>query len=348
MVILVHMYAPTSIMLILFFVNHITYTSSYWIPCDCNINTPVIPGADIIISGFDVTQLATNIDRSFKSPIFKYVGKYSCLKNIQNNICYIIPAELSIRDIDMTKTYQVEDLYDSYYDHVEIYSESYTCSMKIGVPDFSMSVNYHQELYESTELLSDGYADMGYAYYTEYMYELIMPPAYVLTLDDVFLESLNALPSNITNEQDDNMYNMFLGSYGGYYLNTVVIGGSFHQNQYVQQQYIMTYSVTETITEMQVGFNAQMFYMNYGYWSNSTEYTTTKQYDESSTTTITCYGGNISLECGSNGWKLSLNDYPAYTNVTYVPIYYLVNNDIDKYNTLKYKTEDYTRTGVLN
>ena len=175
-----------------------------------------------------------------------------------------------------------------------------------------------------------------------------MPPAYVLTLDDTFKYSLDSLPSNITNEQDDNMYNEFISSYGGYYISSLILGGSMHENQYIEESYIETYSVSETITQMQIGFNAQMFYMDYGYWSNSTEYTTTKQYDESSTKTLNCYGGNLTLECGSNEWKISTINYPTYTNVSVIPLYYLVTDDVDKYYTLKYKINSYTQTGILD
>lgn len=330
---------------LLFFVSVV---HPYWIPCTCNKNTPLIPGADVIINGLDITELATSIEKVYKSPIFQYSGKYSCLENIQNNICYIVPAELNIISIDSTNIYQIENLYETYYDHVQIYAESYTCSMSIGVPDFSMSVNYHQELYESEELLSTGYSYIGYAYYSEYMYSIIMPPAYVLKLDSTFELSLKMLPSIIITEQDNNMYNEFIESYGGYYLVIVVMGGSLHENQYVEEDYVQTYSMSETITEMQTGFNAELFNMNFGYYSNSSEYTISEQYADSSTYVLTCYGGNISLECGSNEWKLSIVDNPINTNVTSIPLYYLVTDDVDKYNSLKYKIDLYTSTGVLN
>ena len=322
-------------------------TSAYWTPCSCSRDSPLIPGASVIIGGFDMTELATSDDRSFKSPIFDYSGKYSCLKPGSQAICYIVPAELNILNTDISKTLQVEDLFDTYYDHVEVFSESYTCSVGIGVPDFSMSVNYHYELLTSSELLQSGFSNMGYAYYAEYLYSLNMPPAYTLKLNFIFGTALNALPSTIESIDDQNMYNEFLLAYGGYYISTLIMGGGFHMNQYVDQSYISSYSFTETIEEMQAGFNAQIFNMNFGYWSNSSEYTQSDSYTESSTESLTCYGGDISLECGSNEWKMTITKFPSSLNATVIPIYYLVKDNQQKYITLKGEIDSYTKCGCL-
>lgn len=339
-----------SYILIFLIINHINHNNAYWAPCSCNKYSTIIPGGDIIIGGYDHTILSTNQDKDFKSPIFQYSGSYTCMKNIldPNATCYIIPKELSIIDIDSSIITNVEDLYSNYYEHIDIYASSYTCSTGIGVPDFSFSINYHQELYESDELLDQDYQAMGYSYFGEFLYKLILPPAYVLTLNDIFKYSLDALPSIIITEQDNDKYNEFLDSFGCMYISSINLGGAMHMSQYVESSYILEYSYSETITEMGVNFNAEMFNMNFGYYSNSSSLTITKEYAESSTYSMYCYGGDINQECGSQSWKLSIINYPGYTNLTSIPIYYLVTDDVDKYNTLKTKTLDYIHTGVLN
>lgn len=325
-----------------------TEVATYFVPCECSDKSPVIPGANVIIGGFDVTQLAVNADRSFKSAVFEFSGGYRCFKNTNyDSECFVVPIELTLVDLDATKVHQVENLYETYYEHVSTFAESYTTSFKIGVPDLHMSVDYHAELYESQKLLSSGYSQMGYATYDQYMFTLIQPPAFVLRLDPTFERALSMLPSvNLTTEDNDR-YAMFLEQYGGYYCTELVMGGGFHQNQYVTSNYVSTYSYTTTMHEMSVSFNAQMFAMTYGYWSNSTDLTTTDAYDANSETTMYCYGGDINALCGSEDWHASISAYPAYTNVSYAPMYLLVSDDAAKRDTLKAKIEDYTRTGVL-
>lgn len=332
-----------------------------FVECKCGEYPYLIPGGDVLKGAFDVTKLSTNNENgAFGSDVFQYSSSSSggedthnqnrrCMVNLEDpsKTCYLVPYEMSLHVVDSSVTKEVAQLNKEYYDHVRVFSESYSSSFSVGVPEMHASVQYHEELYESQELMTQSYQSQGYALYSQYWYTLSLPPLYVMKLDPLFEYSLNALPSTIENEIDNNQYIEFLNAYGGYCLQSVIMGGSFHMNQYVEQSYVMSNSQTETMTQMNIGFSAQMFNMNYGYSSNSSEYKTSESYRSSSVSTITCYGGNMSLECGSNEWMLSIGAYPNYLNVSYVPLYMLIYDDEYKYATLKEKTISYTQSGIL-
>jgi len=341
--------------LLLFSSTYIQNVHMYWETCKCQYDTPLVPGADVIVGGFDVTQLATSTERSFKSPIFTLSYDYdrcmySTLLSSKSSIpqCFKIPDQLAVYDIDISSTVFVEDLAQSSYKHVEQFSDSYTSSVSIGVPDMHASIGYQHELYSTDEIMSSTFQTLGYAYYAQYIYDLILAPAYILTFDPIFNMSLTVLPSQIITEEDNEKYNQFILDYGTSYINIIITGGAMHMNSYVDYYYISTYQSTTTINEMNVGFNAQMFDMNFGYWSNSSEYTTTESYNEHSTNELFCYGGNLQLECGSNEWMLSITSNVATTNLTHIPLWYLVTNDKLKHDTLEQKIKDYITTGKLN
>lgn len=297
--------------------------------------------------------MATDYERNeyenpFRSPVFAYTfANNRCLISGYNGACYRVPDQLYPSDITMTEAEAVTGLYTSSYQYTETYSEDYSCSTHIGTPNYNMGASYHYELYQSQEYLATSYVQQGLGRYREYLYGLSLPPAYALLLDPTFAAALAALPSTVQSEGDQNMYDMFVDGYGGYYLVSVTMGGRYDYNQYVDENWSYYHSEEETETEMNAGFNGQIFSMNYGYSSNSSEYITSEEYQENSNVEIYCRGGNVSAECGSQEWQQSIVEYPVYLTVNYAPMNMLVYDDDEKEATLKWQINYYTINGVM-
>lgn len=319
---------------------------SHWEPCPCSMYQELIPGADVLAGGFDVTQLSTIDDRSFKSPIFSYHNPTTrCLQSTLGGKCYLVPFELTPYDLDVTFLESVNGIYSSSNEYLNTYSESYDSSFGIKTPYIGSSYDYHKSLYDSNYYFSKSYVNQGFGYYVEYLYTMTMPPAYVLTLDYIFKLSLDMLPSNITNDSDNKKYNEFLSSYGGYYLNSIILGGKFHLNQYTDEYITTQYSQGWESEQMGITFKSTMFEMETGHSSNSSEYQNSQDYVAHSNSLLYCFGGNVNLACASNEWMLSIVNYPGYLNITYTPLYTLIYNDQDKSDNLKMKTDFYSKYG---
>ena len=323
--------------------------SSYWIPCPCTKTTPLLAGADVLAGGYDSTQLATNVERSFKSPIFQYsFTKNNCMQSNLGGPCYLIPNELHPIDADVTMAESVQGVYYYYMDYINTYSSSFSASMGFSfTPYFGASVGYHQQCYDSEEFLTTDYITQGYGYYSEYLYTMTMPPAYVLQLDPTFELSLTMLPSTIQSSEQNDMYNEFIESYGGYYLNSVFVGGSFTLNQYTNEYLSEHYSEEWQTEQMSIQFKSTIFTMETGQSANSSEFQTSADYQENSSINLYCTGGSPSTTCATNEWMLSIPNFPSYLNLTFSPIYMLVYDDQLKHDTLKNQVDYYTRTGLL-
>lgn len=312
-----------------------------FIPCDCGAQDPLIPGANILASSFDVNQLACLYERQFKSPVFLYTfDTKKCLSYY--NICYQVPDQLYPIVTGESMAEAVTGLYESSDEYTHEYSESYTASTSIGIPDYKFSASYHEELYDSQDYLTTSYVQQGLGRFRESLYEMSLPPAFMVELDPIFNASLAALPSRVITEGDQVKYDNFLDAYGGYYLISIVVGGRFDYNQYVNQQWYYYHSESETSSEMTTSFNSQMFTMEYGHSSNSSEYITSEAYQENSSINIYCRGGDVELECGSLEWKESIVYDPSYLSFYFTSMDNLVYDDDDKRYTLW--SEIYART----
>jgi len=324
------------------------YATAYFYYCDCSQSSPLLPGADVLAGGFDATQLATNSDREFMSQIFEYTFyDKRCMRSNMGGACYRIPDQLYPIDIDMTTSQAVQGLYYSSYEYISTYSESFSSSVGFTFCDFGASIYYHQELYDSEEYLTTSWISQGFGYFSEYLYSIIMPPAYVLNTSSVFSMSLDRLPSTIQSEADNDMYNQLIQSYGSSYLISVIMGGRWHLNQYTNDYTYTHYSEQWETEQMGIEFQATVFNMEMGYYSNSSEYTVSSDYEANSNVQIYCMGGDPSTDCGNHDWLLSIPDFPSYLNVTYAPLYMLVYGDQAKHDTLKKQIEYYTQTGKL-
>jgi len=332
----------------LFLLCLIASVVSHWQPCPCSLYSELIPGADVLAGGFDVTQLSTINERSFKSPIFSYNITKRCLQSTLGGKCYLVPNELTPYDLDITLSESVNGIYFSSDEYLNTYSESYDSSFGIKTPYVGASYNYHESLYDSNYYLSTSYVNQGFGYYVEYLYTMTMPPAYVLTLDPIFQLSLDMLPSKIINDIDNEKYDQFLNSYGGFFLNSIILGGKFHLNQYTDEYITTEYSQGWESEQMGITFKSTMFEMETGHSSNSSEYQNSEDYEEHSDIKLYCFGGNVNLACASNEWMLSITDYPGYLNITYIPLYTLIYDDQDKHDTLREKIEFYSENGFYN
>jgi hypothetical protein len=319
---------------------------SYWTPCECPKYPAVVPGAEVAIAGFDITQLTTSTEREFGS-IFAYTYSGKCMRDSFSDTCYVIPEELTLYDIGTSYAKSVEDMFYDSYDYVSTYSKSYTCTVGTTFPYFGASYSYHEELYESHEYLSMDYVVQGFGYSAEYLYHMIMPPAYELIFDPMFERSLNDLPSVISSSRDNDEYNQFIEGYGTGYVTDVTMGGKVQINQYCDQYLSQTYSESWEYTQMSITFKAAMFTMQTGQAANSSEYQTSEDYQKHSSVEMYCTGGDIKLPCASNDWMLSVSKIPAYLKITYLPLYMLVYDDEVKRETLKNQIDQYTRTGSL-
>ena len=315
-------------------------------PCDCDHHSPLIPGADILASSFDVTEMASLYERQFKSPVFMYTyNNKRCLSYY--DVCYRVPDELFPIETNIVMAEAITGLYSSYDEYQHEYSESYTSSTSIGIPDYKMSVDYHSELYDSQEYMTTSYVQQGLGRFRESLYQLDLPPAYIIELDPIFQESLNALPSVIITEDDQIKYNQFLIAYGGYYLTFIEMGGRFDYNQYVNTYWYYSYSEQDTSSNMTASFNSQIFSMEYGHSSNSSEYQVSEAYQENSSINIYCRGGDLSLTCGSKVWRGSIVLDPSYLEFYYAPMNYLVYNNSQKQQTLWNEIYSYTNCACL-
>jgi len=295
----------------------------------CLTTNQYVPGADIIQSGFDRTQLSTAVERAFRSKIF----------NCSNLI--------SSSGINVVKEIEYDSLYTYYYQYIEITASFYTASVGVGTSNFGASINYHQDSMTSYMLLQNTYAAQGFSLYAQYIEALVLPPAYILPLDPIFKMSLDMLPSTIVTESDNDMYIQFIEGYGTDYITHLSMGGGFRLNYYVDSEYIHETSYEETMHQMSVGFSATIFNMQMGYASNSSEYQNSEEFIAHSYKSLLCMGGDPELECSSQEWMLSIPKFQTYIDLQYAPLWMLVYDDDDKRDTLKQKTDDYARTGIL-
>jgi len=328
----------------------ITAVNGYWIDCPCQPTTQIIPGAQYtLIGGLDLTELATNVERTFKSNIFQYhYNNNQCMRSVFGGDCFRIPDEIAVYDIDTESCVPVTKLCTTSYCHTKEYAKSYQTSSNIDKPNYHMSIMFHNELYDSNFLMTSDYVNQGYSYYSQSTYQLVLYPDNTLTFDDKFNNSLASLPSTIKTDEDRCAYNEFLIAYGGYYNIGLTMGGGYHMNQYIDQYYAQTYQASDIMDQMNTGFSAQMFQMEMGYWSDEPEYQTSQDYKDHSDPIVYCYGGNLSYACTSKQWNNSIFNNPAYLKVTYDPLYLLVTDDEAKRNTLRYQIDQYTRTGKLD
>ncbi|KAL4511136.1 hypothetical protein ABPG73_008214 [Tetrahymena malaccensis] len=235
-------------------------------------HTQSLPGLDYIKSGYDGLKILNDQLGQSKYPIFNLDPQNGETDFQINGVNYKVPIVVQATEQSIRKETQCEGIYYSFSDFQKKYSESisFSAGLEISNITISLGVNhlldtFHQKFSQNNKAIS-----VSQSYWS--MYSLTTAPAFLMPLNPVFKQSLDALNRIAKDPQNDTqqtVYNQVVSSFGTHYVSSVIMGGSAKIYTTLDQNYLKSVDQEEAKTQIGIDFSYQVFQLKFGY--NSTE-----------------------------------------------------------------------------
>ncbi|KAL4511127.1 hypothetical protein ABPG73_008205 [Tetrahymena malaccensis] len=231
-----------------------------------------LPGLDYIKSGYDGLKLLNDQLGQSKYPIFNLDPSNGVSDFELNGVTYQVPNTIQATAQSLRKETQCEGIYYSFSDFQRKYSESISFSAGLTFSSYSVAIGinhqldtFHQQITQSNKAIS-----VSQSYWA--MYSLTTAPAFLMPLNPMFKQSLDALNRMAKDPQNDTqqtIYNQVVASFGTHYVSSVIMGGSAKIFTTLDQDYLKTVDYEEAKTQIGLEFSYTVFQFKFGY--NSTE-----------------------------------------------------------------------------
>ncbi|KAL4474493.1 hypothetical protein ABPG72_016171 [Tetrahymena utriculariae] len=232
----------------------------------------LLPGLDYIKSGYDGLKLLNDQLGQSKYPIFNLDPSIGESEFQINGATYKVPIVIQATEQSVRKETQCEGIYYSFSDFQKKYSESISFSAGLGISNFTISLGINHQLDTFHEQISQSNKAISVSQSYWAMYSLTTAPAFLMPLNPMFKQSLDALNRMAKDPQNDTqqtIYNQVVSSFGTHYVTSVLMGGSAKIYTTLDQNYLKTVDYEEVKTQIGIDFSYQVFKFKFGY--NSTE-----------------------------------------------------------------------------
>ncbi|KAL4511135.1 hypothetical protein ABPG73_008213 [Tetrahymena malaccensis] len=236
------------------------------------VQTQSLPGLDYIKSGYDGLKILNDQLGQSKYPIFNFDPSNGETDFQINGVNYKVPIVVQATEQSVRKETQCEGIYYSFSDFQRKYSESISFSAGLGISNFTISLGinhqldtFHEQITQSNKAIS-----VSQSYWA--MYSLSTAPAFLMPMNPMFKQSLDALNRMAKDPQNDTqqtIYNQVVSSFGTHYVSSVIMGGSAKIYTTLDQNYLKSVDYEEAKTQIGIDFSYQVFKFKFGY--NSTE-----------------------------------------------------------------------------
>ncbi|KAL4511132.1 hypothetical protein ABPG73_008210 [Tetrahymena malaccensis] len=231
-----------------------------------------LPGLDYIKGGYDGLKLLNDQLGQSKYPVFNLDPSSGENSFKINGVTYKVPVMIQATAESLRKETQCESISYSFSDFQKSYSQSISFSAGLGISNFAISLGinhqldkFHQEITQKNKAIS-----ISQSYWA--MYSLTTAPAFLMPLNPMFKQSLDALNRMAKDPQNDTqqtIYNQVVSSFGTHYVSSVIMGGSAKIYTTLDQNYLKTVDYKEVKSQIGIDFSYQIYKLKFG--RNSTE-----------------------------------------------------------------------------
>ncbi|KAL4511159.1 hypothetical protein ABPG73_008237 [Tetrahymena malaccensis] len=227
-----------------------------------------LPGLDYIKSGYDGLKLLNDQLGQSKYPVFNLDpqnGEADFLLNDQN---YKVPITIQATVQSLRKETQCEGIYQSFSDFQKKYSESISFSAGLTYAGFTAALGFNHQLDEIHEKMTQSNKAVSVAQSYWSMYSLTTAPAFLMPLNPMFKQSLDALNRMAKDPQNDTqqtIYNQVISSFGTHYVTSVVMGGSAKIFTTIDSEYLKSFDYEQVKNQVSLDFSYMVFKFKFGY-----------------------------------------------------------------------------------
>ncbi|KAL4511140.1 hypothetical protein ABPG73_008218 [Tetrahymena malaccensis] len=227
-----------------------------------------LPGLDYIKSGYDGTKILNDQLGQSKYPIFQFDpsnGETDYRMNGQN---FKVPMVVQATGFSLRKETQCEGVFYSFSDFQKKYSQSISFSAGFSISQITPSLNVnrqldrlHQEITQNNKAVS-----VSQSYWA--MYILTTAPAFLMPLNPMFkqsLDALNRMARKPSSETQQTIYNQVINSFGTHFVTSVIMGGTAKIYTTIDQGYIKTLNFQQIKTQVTLDVSSQIFKFKFGY-----------------------------------------------------------------------------------
>ncbi|KAL4474479.1 hypothetical protein ABPG72_016157 [Tetrahymena utriculariae] len=227
-----------------------------------------LPGVDYIKSGYDGLKLLNDQLGQSKYPVFNLDsqnGETDFLLNDQN---YKVPTTIQATPQSLRKETQCEGIYQSFSDFQKKYSESISFSVGLTYAGYSAALGFNHQLDEIHQKMTQSNKAVSVSQSYWAMYSLTTAPAFLMPLNPMFKQSLDALNRMAKDPQNDTqqtIYNQVISSFGTHYVTSVVMGGSAKIFTTIDSEYLKSFNYEQVKNQVSLDFSYMVFKFKFGF-----------------------------------------------------------------------------------
>ncbi|KAL4474488.1 hypothetical protein ABPG72_016166 [Tetrahymena utriculariae] len=216
------------------------------------------------------------------------------------------------------------------------YSESITFSAGFTISEITPSLNVNHELDKLHEEITQNNKAVSVSQSYWAMYSLTKAPTFLMPLNPMFKQSLDALNRMARNPQSDTqqtIYNQVFNSFGTHFVTSVIMGGAAKIYTIIDQGYLKTLDFKQIKIQVTLDVNNQIFKFKFGYDSTDITQRPSESFKKNSDDIIVFFPEVDHLQ-DPKAWatwesKVPMKPQPVNTTVSYI-------SDLVM-NTLKFK-----------
>lgn len=258
------------------------------------------------------------------APIFEQTFESNSMWQFQND-SFLVPDQMIVTDLMIDRLSVLQQVASTFDEYFESFKSWYQFSVSFQA-EFDLAFQYDQQLdfvyrylhQESTFLLH------GSHFWSLCHVELY--PPYMLNLNPMFVKAINDLPQSIVNQNDYQMYQEFIDTFGTHLLGDAVSGAKIDYNNIVFQNLTKSFSLEWISDQYSLSFYTNMFGIDDGGFSSKSQINVSVAYQESRLQNLTFYGGDPFLTNDLIKWLDSVPFYLYPLNGTLIPLWELFPN----------------------
>jgi hypothetical protein len=289
----------------------------------------VMPGADFMMKGFDVTNdsvslYVSNGGETQRLPVYKFTyDNQATYTNPYTKVKYKVADQISPTTNTQAMEFIVQDI-SYHFSSVQTYETSrFNIGVKFSSENISAGVTYnHQMAKASTIMSNNSHVFAGSKKWWKIFDIAAYPPLLVGGLDPIFVKALDGLPRKIKTDRDKFRYEMFTRAWGTHYISGANFGGKLIHNVYVDTDWYSSQQSSWVSSQISLNFHYDAFDIDGGGFHNKSQIKMDKDYEKHSQSYMFYEGGLTILQSGQtlDDWQESIPQVPHFLNATMAKI----------------------------
>lgn len=291
-----------------------------------------VPVSNFIGNGFDYKTGTYGL-----APIFQFTYTNGAIWTTPfHSVTYKVPDQMFLHSLDYTYESVTDSISQSYSEFYQYFMSRFTFKVGIDIGKYGGGFLYDRQTGFIKDMIKEQYVEFMHG--THYLTYCIgsMYPAYILSLDPMFNESLMKFPRKIVTDTDKALATEFVQSFGQFYVYRAKFGGRLDFNVALSETLVKSYDKEWTITQEGLYFHYTLFNISAGGFTNQSDIKIDSTFLEQSNANTTFYGGDPTFADLKtlDAWmkSIDINLYPTFA--TFVPLWTLVEDPI-KQATMK-------------